>query len=238
MVSLFHSLQGVRDADGQNSAAAPVIDLAFTIEGDCLPQAYALPLYEALSAELPWLAGEPLVGVHAIRAPLTTQGWVLSRRARLTLRLPAIRESAARELSGRCLRLGERELRVGVASVKSISAFGTLRAGLVIGDLEAASSDQSGENAAAGELANEELFMAHIDRLLGAMGVEAELICGKPGAIDVGGRLVPGFALALHELSPSASVLLQARGLGAARHLGCGLFLPHKAIQGLDPYPE
>jgi hypothetical protein len=39
-----------------------------------------------------------------------------------------------------------------------------------------------------------------------------------------------GFGLTLHDLSPADSLRLQAQGLGSARALGWGLFVPAKTI--------
>ena len=60
-------------------ASEQAIDLVFAISGTRLPADYALALWEALVARLPWLAGEPGVGVHAIRASAGEGGLLLSR---------------------------------------------------------------------------------------------------------------------------------------------------------------
>jgi CRISPR-associated protein Cas6 len=40
---------------------------------------------------------------------------------------------------------------------------------------------------------------------------------------------IVGFSLMLHALAPEDSLRMQAAGLGTARHLGCGIFVPHKS---------
>jgi hypothetical protein len=35
------------------------------------------------------------------------------------------------------------------------------------------------------------------------------------------------------DLAPDESVLLQRRGLGPLRHMGCGIFIPHKGIDSV-----
>ena len=48
--------------------------------------------------------------------------------------------------------------------------------------------------------------------------------------MSAGGREVLAYGLALHGLSPADSVRVQGEGLGPHRRLGCGIFVPHKAI--------
>jgi hypothetical protein len=38
----------------------------------------------------------------------------------------------------------------------------------------------------------------------------------------------------LHDLKAPQSLLVQAAGLGGERKLGCGIFVAHKLITGLD----
>lgn len=213
-------------AVAENRAAAAVvvprmIDVIFSIEADVLPVGYRAALDAALLDALPWLASAPGAAVHALRGARTEQGWVVSKRTRLVVRLPAACAEAARELCGRTLLLGGSELAVGPASVREVAPCATLKAALVL----------------AGE-GDEAAFVAYVEGELATLGIKAELICGKPGALTVGERRIEGFAVALHGLSPAHSLLLQAAGIGPERRLGCGLFVHHKPIEGLDAYPE
>lgn len=213
-------------ASAASRAAAAIvmprmIDLIFSIESEVLPENYRAALDAALLDALPWLASAPGAAVHPLRGARTEQGWVVSKRTRLVLRLPAASEQAARELCGRSLRVGGSTLAVGRASVREVAPCAALKASLVL----------------AGE-GDEAAFVAYVESELAALGVKAELICGKPGALTVGECRTEGFAVALHGLSPAHSLLLQAAGIGPERRLGCGLFVHHKPIEGLDAYPE
>jgi len=198
-----------------------MVDLAFALTGEQLPLGYAFALEEALVARLPWLAEEATAGVHPVRAPATKFGLILSRRTRLVLRIPEERVEAARALSGQRLELGEAALAVGAATPRPITPFATLSAWNV-----ASSAD------------DEAAFVEDVKFQLEVMGVRAHLICGKREACSDGEHHLAGFGLALHELSPAHSLLIQAHGLGAGRRLGCGVFVHHKIIEGLGVDPD
>lgn len=200
---------------------APMLDLAFELRGDILPQAYPFALEAALCQALPWFGDEPLAGVHPIRAPATDYGIVLSRRARLVLRLPEARAEAATALCGRSLSIGAATLAIGPASLRPLAPFATLHAW----NVASSAADAQG-------------FIDDVAMQLEALAVRAQLICGRPEALAYGVRRVAGYGLALHGLSPADSLRLQQHGLGAARRLGCGIFLHHKIIEGAGVDPD
>ena len=199
----------------------PMVDLAFALAGEHLPLGYAFALDEALVAHLPWFAEEAGAGVHPVRAPATKFGLILSRRTRLVLRIPEARAEAARALSGQRLDVGGAALTVGAAMQREITPFATLSAWNVASSAE-----------------DEAAFVEDVNLQLEVMGVRAHLICGKREVCTDGERHLAGFGLALHELSPGHSLLIQEQGLGAARRLGCGVFVHHKIIEGLGVDPD
>lgn len=216
-MSLYSALRAAPAAE----PGPPTVDLAFALAGERLPYAYAFPLEAALVEALPWLGEDEACGVHAIRAPLTAFGLILSRRSRLVLRIPAERVDDACRLAGRSLRVGDARLGIGAPSPRQIEPFATLQAW----------------NVATGA-ADEQGFVDDIACQLEGLGVRAKLICGRPETLDDGARRISGFGLVLHELSPAHSLLLQARGLGSARRLGCGVFVHHRIIEGLGADPD
>jgi CRISPR-associated protein Cas6 len=199
------------------AAADEVLDLAFELAGVRLPRDYHASLWAALLERLPWLAGEPAVGVHAIRGPVTDVGLLLSRRARLTLRLPAVRREEAERLSGQSLLVEGERVEIGVARARPLDPYPTLSAQFVA-------------TGAADELAHQEAIQA----MLEALGVPLRFICGRMRSVRVGESLVTGGGVVLHQLRAEQSLMVQQRGLGEWRGLGCGLFLPHKIISGID----
>lgn len=217
-MSLLAVLRGTRAGDATGAA---VVDLSFDLQGDVLPADYPQDLEAALVAALPWAADEPLLGIHRVRAPLTEAGYVLSRRSRLTVRVPVARQEEAARLAGCALNVGPCRLGVGRVAAKPVTAFPTLRAPLVV-------------NA----FADEQAFLDDVGMQLEVLAVRGDAMCGKAAAVASPGGTLRGFALVLHGLSAEDSLRVQAVGLGPGRRLGCGLFVHHKIIDGLDAWPE
>ena len=71
-----------------------------------------------------------------------------------------------------------------------------------------------------------EPFLDAVRRKLDEMGAQGEPAVGPRRVLKIGNYTVVGFALAIGELSDDASILLQERGLGGRRHMGCGIFNP------------
>jgi hypothetical protein len=70
--------------------------------------------------------------------------------------------------------------------------------------------------------------------MLEAVAMPVRFICGRLARIGVAGRDVCGASVVVHGLRASDSLRLQRTGLGPHRALGCGVFVPHKTIVGLD----
>jgi CRISPR-associated protein Cas6 len=198
--------------------ATEVVDVAFGLAGTSLPAEHGLALDRAIAARLPWWDSERGVGVHPLRGARTDRGTVLlSKRARLFLRMPAARVEAARALEGARLDLGPDSIEVGAARVWPLQMHPTLFSPRV-----ATGAASEGE------------FVAAVDRELLALGVACRLICGRRIEVATGRGTVTAYGLALHDLKAPQSLLVQAEGLGGERRLGCGIFVAHKLITGLD----
>lgn len=190
-----------------------VVDVAFPLEGASLPRDHAVPLAQALSEHLPWLAKEPLAGIHTVKVvPGYGVRGLLSQRARLLLRLPSARVEALAALAGCSFLVGGCEMRLGVPRPRDLLPHSTLYAPFV---------------AAAGE--DEPLFMETVANALRALQVDAHSVCGRRQKIGAPGPVISGFSLMLHGLSAADSLLVQRAGVGPHRLLGCGIFVPHRS---------
>jgi len=197
--------------------AAEMIDLLFEVEGGVLSAGYPFALWEALITYFPQLAQEQRAGVLPLRLSRSSTGMLLSKRAKLALRLPTeLVEQAATALQGRELEIGGTQLRLGAAKTRAIQPSATVHAQIVAG-----SSD-------------EVLFMEEVKTLLGEMQIDAHFICGLHSTLDNGRQTIHGFSVVIHDLKPEASLQLQYAGLGSERRYGCGIFVPYKAITGLE----
>lgn len=210
-----------------------MIDAAFTITCSTLPLDHAHALSSAIQAELPWFATDPRAGLHLIRAAESGGGWMrpeapdtllhLSRRTRLVLRLPEDRLDVIARLTGRTLDISGHALRVGPLSVRPLSRITTLFSHCVF--LEHCSSEAG--------------FMKMAAHALETLGIKpGVMLCGRETPITTPQQMLVTRSLMLAGLTPEQSLLLQQHGLGEARKLGCGLFIPHKSITDVRSIAE
>jgi CRISPR-associated protein Cas6 len=205
-----------------------VVDAAFAIECRSLPVDHAWALSAAIQAALPWFADEPQAGLHTVHGAASGAGWQrpegegarlqLSRRTRLVLRLPAHRMTDAAALTGRTLDVAGSPMRVSRLVPRPLLRIASLFARSVI--FEGA--------------ADEPAFVAAAIEALRALGVEAStMLCGREVTLATPQRSYRTRSLMVTVATPAQSLELQRQGLGEARKLGCGLFIPHKDVGDL-----
>ena len=81
---------------------------------------------------------------------------------------------------------------------------------------------------------DEVAFLAEMKTQLQQMNISCNLICDKHRKVRGAEQTLSGFGLVLHDLKALASLQIQRTGLGGSRKFGCGIFVPFKAITGLD----
>lgn len=207
-----------------------IVDVVFSIQCRCLPVDHAYLLSQAVSGALPWFAEEKDAGLHTIHVAESGNGWMRpedpgallhpSRRTKLMLRLPRQRLEDADKLTGRTLDIGGNAMRVEKAVVKPLSTITTLFSRYMI----------------ARDGADEMGFMQDVTAQIGKLGIRPrKMLCGMERVIATPERVIRARSLMLTELTVAESVKLQQQGLGRARKLGCGLFIPHKDVRDLRP---
>lgn len=193
---------------------AEVVDVTFSLRGDAIAADHAQRLWDGLCERLPWLEDEAAAGVHPIAGGSGSEGVLyLNRRARLTLRLPASRIDAVQGLAGATLDLGGKVVVEGEGSLRPLAWNAVLYAPFVCVDR-----------------ADELEFLQECRRLLEPLLAAPHLVCGKARSATTRNGMLRGFSLMLHGLGKDESLTLQRVGLGGQRRLGCGLFVPHKAV--------
>jgi len=205
-----------------------VLDVVYSISCKCIPTEHAHALSEALQQALPWLVEEEAAGIHQVYGAESGNGWerpdtellYLSRRQKLTLRLPRTRLEEAKSLTGQTLDVGGHVLKVGEFTTRKLSDLPTLFARHVLGE--------DGQT--------EEEFMTQAVTQLTAMGINVKkMMCGKESVIQLPDGELYARSFMLADLELEESVKLQEVGLGPGRKLGCGLFLPQKGIKPVNP---
>ncbi len=198
------------DPQAQHEGA---VDVVFPLGGQTLARDHAQALQQALCAQWPWLSKDAVAGVHSIKlVPSTDDPALLSRRARLLLRVSAQRAEELMSLTALDLDVAGHHLRLSTPHLRELQPHSTLYAYKV--------ASESGDEVA---------LMAALELELAALGVAGERVCGKRQSMLVSGRAMDTFSMMLHALKPEQSLRLQQHGLGPHRLLGCGLFVPHKS---------
>ena len=204
-----------------------VVDLVFKLDCKMLPLEHAHALSQAIQSVLDWIETEELAGIHQIHVAESGNGWMrpedptnevlhLSRRTRMSLRVPKERIEDAKQLTGQTLDVDGYELTIGEASIKLLSELSPLFSRYVICDAEQ----------------NEEEFLLSVAEQLQAMDIPVKkMMAGMQHLIRTPEKVLHTRSIMVADLDKEHAVRLQQRGIGPGRHLGCGIFLPQKGIK-------
>jgi CRISPR-associated protein Cas6 len=202
-----------------------VFDLLFQISCPTLPVDHAWLLNREIQRVLPWFGQDAREGLHIIHGAESGNGWerpqaaeellYLSRRVKLTLRLPEAQIATAQSLAGERLDIGGHEMRVGNAKPRKLALTNILYSRYVAGP----------------DTADEELFISWAVEQLNALGLRfKKILCGKRLTIECPGGALQTRSLMVADLPHPDAVRLQELGIGPHRTLGCGLFVPQKSF--------
>ncbi len=204
-----------------------VVDLVFKLDCKMLPLEHAYALSQAIQSVLDWIETDELAGIHQIHVAESGNGWMrpedptnevlhLSRRTRMSIRVPKERIEDAKQLTGKTLDIDGYKLTIGDASIKLLSELSPLFSRYVICDAEL----------------SEEQFLMAVAEQLQAMDIPVKkMMAGKQHVIQTPDETIYTRSVMVADLDKEHSVRLQQRGIGPGRHLGCGIFLPQKGIK-------
>lgn len=187
------------------------VELHFPFTGTTLPSDQGYALYGAISRLIPeaheadWLAIETVPGTA--RGDGMTQ---LDQEARLKVRLPQDRVPLLLKLSGKRMDLNGHAIRLGAPQIFLLKPWPQLYARIVT--IKGFTEPQA--------------FLDAVCRKLDELGITGEPAIGPRRVVKVGNHTIVGFAIAIHDLTDDGSMLLQERGLGGRRRMGCGIFSP------------
>lgn len=213
-------------ARGVLAEPGDAIDVMFALSGaTVIPVDHAYALSQAVIAALPWLTKIEGAGLHLIRGADSGNGWqrpegeqellYLARRTRLKLRIPRAYVTEAAGLTGTDLEISGQRFTVGSTVVREIAPAGALYAHHVV-DTES----------------DEPAFLESAVAEFHKLGVACKkMLCGKSRSLALPDDRVRTRSLMVADMSSAESVVLQCRGLGPRRLLGCGLFVPHKGVR-------
>ncbi|MEM6353664.1 MAG: type I-MYXAN CRISPR-associated protein Cas6/Cmx6 [Cyanobacteria bacterium P01_D01_bin.14] len=200
------------------------IDVCFKVVGTSFPADNGYGLYSALLRHCPSLRENDSINIQTIAGQPDGKGKItLQEYSCLRIRLPSNADSlpAILPLAGQTLRVGNHEIKLGFPQVLPLKPASSLQARLVTikGYTEP------------------EPFLDAVDRQIQVLGIHAlvgipanELGEPKRLTIKIKRYSVVGFSVVVRELSPEDSLLLQVRGLGGKRRMGCGVFVPNSGL--------
>jgi CRISPR-associated protein Cas6 len=198
---------------------SPTIVVHFPVQGRQLPADHGYALYSAITRQLPALHGATWLGLELLSGVPWREGIIVlpTRGAQLRLRVPADRYGTLLPLAGKRLDIAGHTLRLGIPTARPLQPAPSLYARCVT----------------IKKFTEPEPFLDAARRQFDALGLNAalELPLDDRGrfrrrVIQIHGRTVVGFSLAVHGLNDEDSIRLQARGLGGRRSMGCGHFNP------------
>jgi CRISPR-associated protein Cas6 len=220
------------DEDKSLPYTAPddVFDLSFATQCKELPIDHAWALSTAITQQLPWLNEEKYAGIHQIHVAESGNGWMRpedaenetlhpSHRTRLVLRIPKARLEDANTLVGKTLSIQGYPLTVKKPRKKPLVNASVIFARYVLSDKNETEND----------------FLERMAKEYQAITGNPikKMLCGKSYVLRTANKEWVTRHLMLADQSNDDSIALQQFGLGEARLLGCGLFLPHKGIKSL-----
>ena len=209
-----------------------IIDVVFKVSGKAVPLDNAHVLSQAIEEELPWVKDNDNIGIHQIYGAESGNGWLrpenakgevlyLSRRQKLTLRIPKDKLDELQALTNKTLRLGDFEITIGSSTVRKLSDMNIIFARHVVVEQIGLSENE---------------FMEVCVGKIKQLGIHVKkMMCGRERIIYLPDKEIVTRGLMIADLEKDESVKLQEQGLGIGRKLGCGLFLPQKGIDAVNP---
>lgn len=208
-----------------------VMDVMFSLNCKTLPIEHAYALSEALCGVLPWLEEDEHAGLHLIHVAESGNGWMrpedpeneilcLSHRTKMTLRLPKERiEETKAILRNKTFDINGHALTIGKANNKAFTALPTLFSRYVV----------------CNQHEDESAFLHWVVDQLKQMDIPVKkIMAGKQSSFQTPTGPIHTRSLMVAEMEPDHSVLLQQKGMGTHRAMGCGLFLPQKGIKAVN----
>jgi len=210
------------------------LDLLFSIKCKTLPLDHGYVLGQEIQKHLPWISDEPGAAIHQIHVAESANGWMrpedpdsevlcVSRRTKMTLRLPANRLQDARQLMGKMLDIDGHELQVGEFHTRKLSKLTTIFARYM---------DTKGER-------DEARFLQNMADQLKERDIRVKkMMSGKLVEHKTDEGYVLTRKLMVSDLEIRESLLLQEQGLGDKQWMGLGIFMPHKGIDAVNKKQE
>lgn len=228
------------NALGADLLNPPYVELSFGVIGQTLPADHGYGLYSAIAKQHPKLHDLEGLAVNTIPGKPNHKGEIeLTEKSRLSVRCPSDSLMAVLPLAGIQIELGKYTMRLKNPEIRQLRAFSELKARLVTIKHPSEKFDN----------ATPEWFLDACDRQLKALGINASVGIPLDEADELSRKTirirrkekseqqqknqrehyqVVGYSVIVADLLPENSILLQAKGIGGKRKMGCGYFVPYR----------
>ena len=220
------------DTDSKKKYEAPndVVDISYKLDCKTLPIDHAQALSDAIHSALPWFGEEELTGLHLIHVAESGNGWMrpedtenevlcLSKRTRMTLRIPKHRIDDANQLTGQALDIDGHPLTVKEGTSKTLSVLPTMFARYILTE----------------QHIDENEFLQQMVDVLRAMEIPVtKIMAGRQHKMRMKEDDIYLRSLMVAEMTAENAFKLQKHGIGEGRKFGCGLFMPQKGISAVN----
>ncbi len=219
------------DLNDANGDLPTVLDLSFPLVGNRVPEDCGYQLYAAICQAIPSVHSAGWLAMHPLRGRLIDSVLHLPRQASLTLRVEASRVPLLLTLAGRRLQVRGFSLVLGCPFVRPLFPSASLESKMVMIRLTkvAREADRTLD-----KVAMAQAFERELQRQIAALGVSAQSKLLGRRQLRVGGQCIIGWAVRLGGLSLRDSLVVQTRGLGGKRGMGCGVFVPLREATGQE----
>ena len=207
-----------------------VQDLLFSIDCKTLPLDHGFTLSQQIRQYLPWIADESRAAIHQIHVAESANGWMrpddpeqdvlcVSRRTKMTIRLPQSRLEDAQALVGKTLDINGHSLKVGDFHTRKLSRLTTIFARYM---------DTGG-------IEDEPEFLNNMAKQLQQLDIRVKkMMSGKLQQHQSPDGPILTRKLMISDLEVAQSLMLQEQGMGDRQLMGIGIFIPHKGIDAVN----
>ena len=211
-----------------------VVDLLFKIECKSLPLDHGFALSQQIVQHIPWIRDESQAAIHQIHVAESANGWMrpenpetevlnVSRRTKMTIRIPSSRLEDIKTLTGKTLYINGHQLTEGDFSTRKLSKLTTIFARYI--DTQGTEDEN-------------EFLESMVQKLIEKDIKVRKMLSGRLATHQTDSGVILTRKLMLSDLDVKESVMLQEQGLGDKKLLGMGIFMPHKGIDAVNKEQE
>lgn len=203
------------------------VSVSFKVRnGGVIPKDHGYCLFSAISHLVKYLHDDENVVAHVLRIQgqrIFENYLKLSEESRVTLRMPLEDVHQLAPLEGSTLELDGLPLTLGSTIIEPLQPYEELYSSLAIVKFRAVPKDANGKMDLG--IAKDE-FVNYVFSKLSRSGIKAKVEFGpNPRMVAIKGTATLGWSLHIRPETPEGSIKLQEEGLGAKRHMGCGIFI-------------